>query len=80
MSMANRVVVITGATGGLGRVVARRFAAEGARLALFSSNQAHLDALAAELQLSAERVLVRAVDLRDAAGFFLRDGARLRPS
>ncbi len=67
MSGANRVVVITGATGGLGRVVAHRFAAEGARLALFSSNQANLDALAADLQLPAERVLARAVDLRDAA-------------
>ena len=64
--MANRVVVITGATGGLGRVVARRLAAEGARLALFSTNAAHLEALAAELQLPAERVLLRAVDLRDA--------------
>jgi NAD(P)-dependent dehydrogenase (short-subunit alcohol dehydrogenase family) len=66
VSVANRVVIITGATGGLGRVVARRLAAEGAQLALFSTNTAHLDALAADLQLPAERVLVRAVDLRDA--------------
>lgn len=74
MSIENRVVVITGATGGLGRVVARRLAAEGASLALVSTNQAHLDALAAELQLPAERVLARAVDLRDAGA--TRDAAQ----
>ncbi len=66
MSMADRVAVITGATGGAGRVVTRRLAAAGARLALFSSNPAHLTALAAELDLPAERTLLHAVDLRDA--------------
>lgn len=67
MNMADRVVIITGATGGLGRVVARRLAAEGAGLALFSTNLANLEALAGELQLPGERRLLHAVDLRDPA-------------
>src|SRR5690349_1997581 len=65
MSMADHVAVITGATGGLGRVVTRRLAEEGARLALFSTNLGHLEALAAELALPPDRLLLQAVDLRD---------------
>ncbi|HEY7031541.1 MAG TPA: SDR family NAD(P)-dependent oxidoreductase [Thermomicrobiales bacterium] len=67
MGIDGRVVVITGATGGLGRVVARSFAERGARLALVSGDQAKLDAQAQELGLPAERVLVHAADLRDPA-------------
>jgi NAD(P)-dependent dehydrogenase (short-subunit alcohol dehydrogenase family) len=58
------VTVITGATGHLGRVVARRFAEEGARLALLSTNPAKLAALASELRLPEDRWLARALDLR----------------
>ena len=65
MSVENRVVVITGAAGGLGRVVAARLAAEGARLALFGTSQERLEGLAATLPAPAERLLLRAVDLRD---------------
>ena len=57
MTLADRVAVITGATGGLGRVAARRLAEEGARLALISSDAGKLDALATELNLPAERRL-----------------------
>ena len=48
-TLENRVAVITGATGGLGRVVARRFADGGARLALFDLSSEWLDSLADEL-------------------------------
>ncbi|MGQ0603732.1 MAG: SDR family NAD(P)-dependent oxidoreductase, partial [Anaerolineales bacterium] len=65
LNLSERVVAITGATGGLGRVVARAFAERGAALALLSSDQAKLDSLAAELAVPTERVLVRAADLRD---------------
>lgn len=64
LGIAGQVVVITGATGGLGRVAARAFAERGASLALLSSDQAKLDALARDLGLPAERYLTLAVDLR----------------
>jgi NAD(P)-dependent dehydrogenase (short-subunit alcohol dehydrogenase family) len=65
--IAGHVVVITGATGGLGRVAARAFAERGASLALLSSDQAKLDALARDLGLPAERCLAHAADLREPA-------------
>lgn len=63
--LAGRVAVITGATGGLGRVVARAFGDRGASLALLSSDQAKLAALASELRLPAERSMTYAANLRD---------------
>lgn len=70
----NRVAVITGATGNLGRVVAHRLAEQGARLALLSTNQAKLDELARDLHLPPERWLTRALDLREPqAGQVARD-------
>lgn len=68
MSLENRVAVITGATGGLGRVVARRLAEEGARLALVSSDSGRLEALGRELSLPEDRWLAHAADLTSAAG------------
>lgn len=65
MSLENRVAVITGATGRLGKVVAGRFAQAGVRLALFSANQNHLDKLLAELALPADRCIAAALDFRD---------------
>lgn len=67
MNLEKRVAVITGATGGLGRVIAKRFADAGASLALFSTNEDKLAELAAELSLPNERYLTRSVDLRDPA-------------
>src|SRR5688572_27782886 len=65
--MQDRLVVITGATGGLGRVAARAFAGKGASLVLLSSNRAKLETLAAELALPAERVYLHDADLRNPA-------------
>jgi NAD(P)-dependent dehydrogenase (short-subunit alcohol dehydrogenase family) len=59
-----RVTVITGATGGLGRVVAHRLAGTDARLALVSSNFEKLGLLKQELNLPPDRVLLVPVDLR----------------
>jgi len=64
--MNNRVTVITGATGGLGQVAARAFAEQGASLALISTSQEKLDTLLDDLNLPADKVLTRAVDLLDA--------------
>lgn len=67
MTVENRVTVITGASGGLGRVVARRFAEQGARLALLGRNAQSIEDLAHELRLPEERVLTGAYDLSDPA-------------
>jgi len=64
-NLTGRVVVMTGATGGLGRVVAHAFGEQGATLALLSSDVAKLEALVNELKLPAERCFTHAADLRD---------------
>lgn len=63
MALSDRVVVITGATGALGRVVSRSFAAAGARLALTGTQLEALEALADELGLPEGQVLLRAANL-----------------
>jgi NAD(P)-dependent dehydrogenase (short-subunit alcohol dehydrogenase family) len=63
MELKDRVAVITGATGGLGRVVSHRFAEMGARMALASTDPEKLTRLANELQLPADRLLTYDVDL-----------------
>lgn len=67
MRLENRTVVITGAPGGLGRVVTRRLAESGAQLVLSGSDAAHLDALARELDLAEGRWLTVAADLTEAS-------------
>jgi NAD(P)-dependent dehydrogenase (short-subunit alcohol dehydrogenase family) len=63
----NRVVLITGATGGLGGAVVRAFADEGARLILTGRRQMELDATAAALELDADRALLLPVNITDPA-------------
>jgi NAD(P)-dependent dehydrogenase (short-subunit alcohol dehydrogenase family) len=60
------VALITGAAGGLGRVLAADLAADGWQLALFGSSAERLAALEAELGLEPEQSLRVAVDLREA--------------
>jgi len=62
----SRVVVITGATGVLGQETARAFAERGHSLALLDHNQEKLDSLVRGLNLPAERLFSRVVDLLDA--------------
>ena len=59
------VVLITGATGPLGRVAVKRFAADGARLALAGTNRARLAAVAAEAGVADDAWLPVVGDLRD---------------
>lgn len=61
----DRVVCITGATGGLGRVAAAAFAADGGRLGLVGTDRGRLDTLAAELGLPDDRWAAGVGDLRD---------------
>ncbi len=63
--MHGRVVVITGATGGLGRVVTQTFAARGASLAILGSDPSRLEQLVRELKLPSERILPQVAQLRD---------------
>jgi short-subunit dehydrogenase len=58
-------VLLTGATGGLGVVVARRLADAGAALALSARRTEPLDALAAELRARGARAETLACDLSD---------------
>ncbi len=55
MELLDRVAIVTGATGNLGRVVARDLAAAGARLALLGTRLDRLEAVATELGLAPDR-------------------------
>lgn len=59
----DRVVLITGAAGNLGRAVAIAFAGTGARLALTDRDSERLGALRAELGLPPERCVIHACDI-----------------
>jgi short-subunit dehydrogenase len=57
MELSGRNALLTGATGGLGRAIAKALAAEGATLALSGRKPEALEALAAELPGEGHRVL-----------------------
>ena len=61
--LKDKVVLITGATGGIGKALARAFADEGAKIALTSRTQAKLDALLAELNVPEDHVATFVVDV-----------------
>lgn len=63
--LRDKVVLIGGATGGLGSAVTREFAKTEARLALTSTSSEELDELADELGLLDERIFVSPVDATD---------------
>ena len=61
--LENQIVVVTGASRGIGRAMTIRFAREGARVAMIARDQARLDALASELE--EHTVLALAADVCD---------------
>ncbi len=61
----DRTVLVTGAASGMGRLVAHRIAAEGARLVLWDLNPQGLDAVRTEVARSAAGVTTYTVDLSD---------------
>jgi NAD(P)-dependent dehydrogenase (short-subunit alcohol dehydrogenase family) len=60
------VVVITGASGGVGRATARRFAKDGAKIALLARGRSGLEAAAREVEKLGGRALVLPTDVADA--------------
>jgi NAD(P)-dependent dehydrogenase (short-subunit alcohol dehydrogenase family) len=65
--LQDRVAVITGGTGALGRAVSRLFVAEGARVAVPYRNDEDAQALRAELGDRADALLAERVDATDGA-------------
>jgi NAD(P)-dependent dehydrogenase (short-subunit alcohol dehydrogenase family) len=60
------VVVVTGASAGVGRAAARRFAEAGASVALLARNENRLHAAAREVEHAGGRALVHSLDVADA--------------
>ena len=62
-----RVIVITGASSGVGRACARAFGARGSRVALIARNEEALHAAALEIEEAGGEALVCPLDVADAA-------------
>ena len=67
-SLADQVVIITGASSGLGEATARRLARGGAKLVISARRAERLETLARELDPSGRSVLAVAADVTDGAG------------
>jgi 3-oxoacyl-[acyl-carrier protein] reductase len=67
MRLDGRTALVTGASRGIGEAVARRFAAQGARLVLAARSADKLEALAAELRGAGAEAQPLALDLSDHA-------------
>ncbi len=65
MRKQNEVVVITGASGGIGRATARKFAGHGARIGLIARGRRGLEAAAREVREAGGEALVLPVDVAD---------------
>jgi 3-oxoacyl-[acyl-carrier protein] reductase len=65
--MGDQVVIVTGGAAGIGRATARRFARDGARVAVWDVKAADPDALVAELREAGGEGAFQPVDVTDAA-------------
>ncbi len=63
MNYNNKTVWITGASSGIGRALARKFAKENANLILSSRNTSELEKLKSEIQTDNNKVIIEALDL-----------------
>ena len=78
MRLESRAVIITGAASGIGRAMARRFAAEGARLLLTDIDRVRLDKVEASLSQSGAEVRTMVVDVgsKEAVEAMVQDAAQ----
>ena len=67
MATEREVVVVTGASAGIGRAIVRRFAQDRPRIALLARNRAGLEAAAREVEEAGGQALVIPTDVADAA-------------
>ncbi len=65
MRLNNKIALITGASAGIGRASALRFAAEGAKLVLNARRLEPLQALAEQIRAAGGEVVVHAADVAD---------------
>jgi 3-dehydrosphinganine reductase len=72
LNFRNQAVVITGGSSGLGLELARRLAAQGARLTLIARDRARLERAAEELRAipGVAKVRIESVDVRDEAAVY----------
>lgn len=76
--LENQVVLVTGASSGIGEAIAKAYAAEGARVILTARSQDKLEELASEIQSQGAAASVMACDVSDEAaviGLFGRIGS-----
>ncbi|MGH7680974.1 MAG: SDR family NAD(P)-dependent oxidoreductase [Candidatus Eiseniibacteriota bacterium] len=67
MELKERAVLLTGASGGIGRATALRLAKQGAKIALFARGEDKLRALAGEVERAGGKALVVPGDVRKSA-------------
>lgn len=68
MKLKGKLILLTGASGGIGQAIARRLAAQGARLILVGRSTLQLNALARELQVLANEGFVLQADITSRNG------------
>lgn len=63
LKLKDKVVMITGSTGGVGEALVKAFAAEGCKLAISSTKQEKLDKMLPNIDIPAENLLTFVVDV-----------------
>ena len=65
LKLKDKVVLITGSTGGIGTALTHAFAAEGCKLAITSTRQAKLDKLVPTIDIAEDHLFTQVVDVRN---------------